>query len=234
MKGWPMLIAATVLADGPGRIESLYLTQETALTADPEATHWKEARPVIAEHGPTGNPTPGHRTEIRSRWTKDHLYVLFTCHYEELFLRPNGTTSEETNKLWEWDVAEVFVGGDFKNPRRYREYQVSPRGEYVDLDIDRDNPLPEGGWLWNSGFTVAARIDEAKKIWYGEMKIPMKSINGEGGDFVAQPDADLRINFYRLQGPKGPNGRAGIAWQPTGTASYHVPEAFGRMILTAR
>ena len=44
-----------------------------------------------------------------------------------------------------------------------------------------------------------------------------------------EPGREMRINFYRLQGP-GP-ARNGIAWQPTNAASYHVPEAFGRLKL---
>ena len=40
---------------------------------------------------------------------------------------------------------------------------------------------------------------------------------------------EMRINFYRFQGP--PPNRVGLAWQPTGGPSYHVPEAFGRMVL---
>ena len=42
----------------------------------------------------------------------------------------------ETNELWNWDVAEVFIGSDFKNIRRYKEFEVSPQAEWVDLDIN--------------------------------------------------------------------------------------------------
>lgn len=225
-----LLISTLAYADGPGRIESVHASKDFALTADPQSTAWKGVPGVIAENGAMGKPTPGHRTEIRSRWTKDNLYFLFICPYEKLFSKENPATTTETNKLWEWDVAEVFVGADFKTITRYREYQVSPHGEWVDLDIDRVNALPEGGWKWDSGFKVKARLDEANKVWYGEMQIPVASINGEGGaPAKATPGAEMRVNFYRLQGPK-PN-RAGIAWQPTNTPTYHTPEAFGRLIL---
>lgn len=226
----PFVFTSLLLAGDPGRIVSKYAAADTELSANPDAPFWRGVAGVRAENGPLGTPTPGHKTEIRSRWTDKHLYVLFVCPYEKLHLKPNPTTTAETPKLWEWDVAEVFVGGDFDNIRRYREYQVSPQGEWVDLDIDRDHPLPEGGWLWNSGFRVKARLDEANKVWYGEMQIPFASINGPGGaPFSPRAGAELRINFYRLQGPKPE--RAGIAWQPTGKPSYHVPEAFGRLVL---
>lgn len=223
------LILSIGLTAEPARIGSKYIKKDFELTADPNASQWKTVKGVIAANGPLGKPTPGHGTEIRSRWTDKNIYFLFICPYDELYLKPDPTTEAETNLLWEWDVAEVFISADFKNIRHYREYQVSPQGEWVDLDIDRNNPLPEGGWLWNSGFKVKATIDAQKKIWYGEMQIPIESINDVNGPAQAKPGKQMRINFYRLQGPK-PN-RAGIAWQPTGQPSYHVPEAFGRIVL---
>ena len=123
------------------------------------------------------------------------------------------------------DVAEIFLGADFEKIWQYREYQVSPQGEWVDLDIDRDHPKPEGGWQWNSGFEVTARIDRDKKAWYGEMRIPFSSIDSR----PPKKGNELRINLYRLQGP--PPNRKGIAWQPTGQRNYHVPEAFGHLVL---
>lgn len=222
------LMAVTTISAAP-RIASKYAKSDFELTADPNSPHWKHVQGVIAANGPLGKPTPGHKTEIRSRWTEKNLYFLFICPYEQLNLKPDPSTETETNKLWEWDVAEVFVGADFKNPSRYREYQVSPQGEWVDLDIDRINPQPDGGWKWNSGFKVKAHIDEKNKIWYGEMQIPVESINDDGRPAYAKPGKQMRINFYRLQGPKP--DRAGIAWQPTGQPSYHVPDAFGRIVL---
>jgi hypothetical protein len=219
MTGW---------ADGAGRIESVRVNGRPALTTDPQSALWSKALPVIAENGPLGDPTPGHRTEIRSVWTRDTLYLLFVCPYQELNLRPNPTTTAETNLLWDWDVAEAFIGADPDNITRYKEFQVSPQGEWVDLDIDRKNPLPEGGWRWNSGYRVAARIDHARKMWFGAMAIPYAAIDNR----PARTGNELRINFYRLQGPK-PN-RAMIAWQPTGKRNYHVPESFGRLVLVDR
>jgi len=224
----PAMLLATAtlaLADGPGVIVSKYSKADFELTADPNAKPWKKITGVFAEKGPKGEPAPGHRTEIRSRWTKSNLYLLFICPYETLYLHPNPSTTTETNKLWNWDVAEAFIGADFDNIRRYKELQVSPQGEWVDLDIDRDHPLPEGGWLWNSGFTVKARIEEAKKIWYGEMRIPIDKIDRR----APKPGLEMRVNLYRIQGP--PNNRKHIAWQPTNQMNYHVPEAFGRLRL---
>ena len=65
--------------------------------------------------------------EVRSRWTLTHLYLLFTCPYDKLNVKPEPVTLAETNKLWEWDVAEVFVGsisktsGDTRNLKSRRK-----------------------------------------------------------------------------------------------------------------
>jgi hypothetical protein len=220
---------APMWADGKGVIESVYSRREFPLTADPNANPWKSVPPVIAENGPTGEPVPGHRTEIRSRWTDKKLYILFSCPYEQLNLRTETDLTKDTWRLWEWDVAEIFVGAEMDKIWHYREYQVSPKGEWIDLDIDRKNPLPQGGMLWNSNYKVKARIDEKAKVWYGEFQIPIESINGA----AAKQGAEMRINFYRMQGKK-PDGHRMIAWQPTGARNYHVPEAFGRLRLTGK
>ena len=214
-----------LLADNKGRILSHHISSDFGLTADPGAPQWKDVPGVFMDKGPQNQPAPGHRTEVRSRWTEKNIYFLFICPYEKLFLKPNPSTTTETNKLWEWDVAEVFVGADFNNIHQYKEFQVSPSGEWVDLDIDVKNPKPEGGWQWNSGFRVEARLDESKKIWYGEMRIPLKTIDPR----PPKAGNEMRINLYRIQGP--PANRMHVAWQPTGQPNYHVPEAFGLLEL---
>ncbi|HKW97371.1 MAG TPA: carbohydrate-binding family 9-like protein [Bryobacteraceae bacterium] len=217
--------AVVVMADGPGLIVSHRADADFALTADPDATPWKGITGIFMENGPKGEPVPGHRTEVRSRWTAENVYFLFVCPYQQLHLHPHPDAVHETNQLWDWDVAEVFVGTDFGHINLYKEFEMSPQGEWVDLDIDRNSKHPEKGWLWNSGMAVKARIDASKKIWYGEMRIPIKSIDKR----PPAPGNEMRINFYRCQGAN-PH-RKYIAWQPTGAETFHVPEAFGKMKL---
>lgn len=215
----------TAQSTGESRtIRSLYADSDFELTADSQSARWKGVNGVIADRGPMGEVTPGHRTEIRSRWTHQNLYFLFICQYEQLNLRPNPTTAE-ANRLWDWDVAEVFIGTDLNDIKRYTEFQVSPQGEWVDLFIDRNPTPPKHDWLWNSGFVVKARLVEKERTWYGEMRIPISKID------TRQPQAglEMRINFYRLQGPTSQRKR--IAWQPTAAPNFHVPESFGTLRL---
>ena len=223
------VVAAPVLAGGASMPDDrVFLSRRApadfALTADPNARAWKDTKPVIAERDRQGQPVPGHRTEVRSRWTDANLYFLFTCPYEQLNLKPNPSTTTETNKLWEWDVAEVFIGTDFENVKRYTEYQVSPQGEWVDLFIDRGTQPAKHDVSWNSGFEVKARVDEARRIWYGEMRIPMKALD----ERAPKAGLEMRVNLYRIQGPAP---RKHVNWQPVMNESFHTPEAFGTLRL---
>ena len=202
--------------------------EDVAIDTNPATTFWSQAIPLYTDRDKNDRILSGYRTEIRSRWTEKNLYFLFSCPYQELSLHPNPSTTMETNKLWNWAVAAVFIGSDFKNIRRYKEFELSPQGEWLDLDIDLSKPHHEEGWTWNSGFKVAARIDAQKKIWYGAMKIPWTALD----ETPPMATKTLRVNFFRSQGPL--SNRKEIAWQPTMSETFHAPERFGLLRLVAR
>jgi hypothetical protein len=218
------LLTMSTFAADPSVAVSRYLAHDTALSLDPSAELWARSTAIQAERGRHGEPEAQFRTEIRTCWSGRYLYILYTCPYQRLYLKPNPVTSAETNHLWDWDVAEVFIGADFQNIGHYTEYEVSPQGEWVDLDIDRHNPASPG-LGWRSGFETRASIDREHKVWHGAMKIPFDKIG------LAHPAAgqSLRINFYRIEGP--PPDRTYIVWQPVNSDSFHEPKAFGTLRL---
>jgi hypothetical protein len=219
-----VFVLCPLMAEPSARLHAQRATADFALTL--EAGAWQHAKPVKAAVDPWGKPAGwGHEFEVRTLWTPEYLYFLFSCPYDALNLKPNPTVDRETNKLWEWDVAEVFIGGDPTHVHQYREFQVSPQGEWVDLDIDRKNPKPEGGWKWDSGFEVKARIDDTRKVWVGAMKIPFVSIDGQPG----KAGKEYPLNIYRLSGTN-PN-RKSTMWTPVHNRSHHTPEMFGRLVL---
>jgi len=205
--------------------QSVFSPRDVALDTDPRTAFWQGAKPVYAEVDSQGTPVPGYRTEVRSRWTTENLYLLFVCPYEELNLKPSPDTVKETNELWNWDVAELFIGSNFQDIKRYKEFEVSPQGEWIDLDINLALPHHETGWTWNSGFEVAARIDHQARVWYAAMRIPFKSIDERA------PVAGnvFRANLFRSQGP--PGHKQAIAWKAPMTNTFHTPERFGKLEL---
>lgn len=209
-------------------VECARAEQDSPPELDPASPFWSASRPVYMEKDNFGKTVPGYRTEVRSRWTKNNLYFLFICPYEELYLKPSPRTDKETYELWNWDVAEVFVGSDFSNIKRYKEFEISPQGEWVDLDIDLSKPHHEEGWTWNSGFEVKAYIDRAKHTWYGAMRIPMAAVDQR----PAAAGNTMRINLFRSQGP--PPHRQAVTWQAPMNDTFHVPERFGLMQLVEK
>ncbi|HEY8550388.1 MAG TPA: carbohydrate-binding family 9-like protein [Vicinamibacterales bacterium] len=203
--------------------ESTYVPRDFELTADPGTREWTDAPRVTIDRDYLGRPIPGRPTEVRSRWTDTHLYLLYVCPFDTLNLKPDPATDRETPRLWNWDVAEAFIGSDFERITRYKEFQVSPQGEWIDLDIDRSDPKGQVGAAWDSSFAVRARIDADAKVWYGEMRIPFSALGA-----TARPGTELRIGLYRIANVEP---RTYYAWRPTGKTSFHVPEAFGTLRL---
>ena len=199
------------------------------LTADPDSEFWRGIPGVYIEESILGGPIPHLRSEVRSRWTDQFIYFLFIGPYRELTLKPDPETGSETYRLWEWDCFEVYLGADFADIHRYREFQMSPQGEFLDLDIDATRPKPGHGdeRLWDSGMEVKARIDEGEKIWYGEMRIPIASVDRR----PPRVGNEMRINLFRQDG-KRPQRRF-LAWRVTGVWNPHRPEKFGRLRLVS-
>lgn len=205
-----------------------FIDRDTDRDTNPASAFWSGASHINFDGDFYGHPIAGHRSQVLLQWSPNNFYLLFVCPYQELHLKPEPDLTAETYELWNWDVAEVFIGDDFKNIRRYKEFEVSPQGEWVDLDVNLDNPPHETGWVWQSGCQVAARIDAARNTWYGFMRIPWSAIDSR----TPAASNELRINFYRCQG-SGPD-RKYIAWQPVQRPSFHTPEHFGTLKLAAR
>ncbi len=220
-------VAVAKSADS-GTFKSIRAAHDVPLETNPQSAFWREAAPVYLAVDNWGKVVPHYRSAVRSRWTEKNIYFLFVCPYDKLNLKPNPHPKTETNQLWNWDVAEVFIGSDFHNIRRYKEFEVSPQGEWIDLDVNLDVPHHEDGWVWNSGFQVSARIDREKKIWYGAMRIPFAAIDPQ----APRAGTVFRVNMFRMQGP-APDIKS-IVWQPTMKETFHVPERFGQLELVDR
>jgi len=220
-----LLCSGIVRAQNAGIFLSTYSAADHVLDADPNSSFWKDTPEITLDRVITGEPDTELKEMVRSRWSKDKLYFLFIGPYDTLDLQPKPDTVNETYKLWFHDVFEMDLGANFDNINLYGEFQMSPQGEFADLGIDATKPRP--GWnderLWNSGMKVKSRIDNNKKIWYGEMSIPIVSLDKR----PAKAGNLFRVNFYRLHTVPSETKRHFIAWQPTGVWNPHKPAKFG-------
>ena len=200
--------------------------KDIELNLDPGSAFWKSAQPVFITADTMGKSAP-YRTEVRARWTKENLYLLYVAPFDTLNLKPDPDPVNETNRLWNWDVVEAFIGSDYQNIRQYKELEVSPQAEWVDLNIDLDKKGNPDAIKWDSGFKVAAHIDQQKKVWYATMKIPFSTLSST----APAAGQRLRIGLFRCAATE-PN-RLILSWQPTMSKTFHSPEHFGSLLLTA-
>jgi alpha-galactosidase len=201
-------------------IVATYIDYELALDASHQAKEWERASPVSFDTDWQGsNADPGRETQVRVLWSRQHLYLRFECRYRELFTFEDSDPSGRRDHLWDRDVAEAFLQPDPSREHFYREFEVSPNGMWIDLDI-----FPGGLADLKSGLRRSVSKDEKARTWAAELAIPIKSLTPN-----FDSAATWRANFYRVEGKREP--RTYLAWQPTRTPqpNFHVPSAFGKL-----
>jgi len=187
----------------------------------PSLSSWESAAPLRFDADWQGKNADRERnTEVRLLWTPESLYLRFRARYRMITVFPEAEANGRRDQLWDRDVAEVFLQPDPSQLRRYLEFEVSPNGFWVDLDI----ALGQKRDL-KSGLRRRVILNKAAKTWVAELALPMKSLVER-----FDPAAKWKVNFYRVEGAEEP--RFYSAWQPTKTPepNFHVPEAFGELI----
>ena len=200
----------------------------SALDTNPHSALWQKAAAawMVKDCSKTLD-YPRLKSEIRVFWTAADLYLLFTCPYESLNLFLPPRKDQARDKLWDRDVVEMFLGDDWKNIRHYREFEIAPTGDWIDLAIDLDKK--EGDRTWRSGWLTAARIDEQARVWYAAAKIPLRAVSAA----PVKPGVRWRVNLYRIDGDGPDSRRKFLCWQPTCVVNRdpnHVPENFGTLV----
>jgi alpha-galactosidase len=203
-------------------LEAFAFRQQRPLQADqmPSAEDWDGATPVSFDSDWQGkNSDPQRRTEARLLWTPETLYIQFHCHFRAIHVFDDAEASGRRDKLWDRDVAEVFLQPDRSGTKHYKEFEVSPNGQWVDLEI-----TPEGGTLLSTTLQRRVTVDVAKKTWTAVIAIPMRTLT-EAFD----PRQNWRVNFFRCEGIEPE--RAYLAWKPNDSPqpNFHVPESFGTL-----
>jgi hypothetical protein len=187
----------------------------------PTPSSWEIAAPLRFNADWQGkHADPERETEVRLLWTPEWLFLRFHARFRVITVFPDAEANGRRDQLWDRDVAEVFLQTDPTQLRRYKEFEVSPNGFWIDLDI-----APGEKHDLKSGLRRRVVLNEAKKTWVAELALPMKCLVEQ-----FDPAATWRVNFYRVEGAAEP--RFYSAWQPTQTAApnFHVPEAFGELV----
>ena len=204
----------------PMEIIAAYTDREITLNAAHPAAQWRNASPITFCHDWQGNrPDLARQTEVRILWSKPVLYLRFECRYRDLHVFEDSAPNGRRDQLWDRDVVEAFLQPDPARTGHYREFEVSPNGMWIDLDI-----FPDGRADLNSGLQRSVSLDAKSQAWAAELAIPMSALTEN-----FNPASVWSANFYRVEGTEEP--RVYLAWQPTHTAkpNFHVPAAFGSL-----
>jgi len=215
--------------EAPGATYSIpHVAGAPELNTNPASPTWTHSASTWIEKDCSNQfDYPKLKTEVRGFWTDSDLYLLFICPYTELNLWLPADNSKDRLKLWDKDVVEFFLGDDWVNIRHYREFEIAPTGDWVDLAIDLDHD--SYGAEWNSGWLRQGRIDEKNHIWYAAARVPLRSVS----DLRVKEGTKWRVNLYRIDGLGEDPQRHFMCWQQTCVVNRdpnHVPEHFGTLI----
>ncbi len=206
------------LADKMNRIVASQLNTPLDHEGLPTAAAWENAQPVAFCADWRGqSPDPLRETQARMLWSQEFLYFHFRCRYREICVYPGGNSRRD--RLWEKDVAEVFIRPPENELRHYLEFEISPNGDWLDLDIAPGKKL-----ILYCDFKSRVLVDSETRIWTAEMAIPLGCLTSK-----FDPKDIWRLNLFRIEG-REPD-RFYSAWQPTHTQqpNFHIPEVFGEL-----
>jgi alpha-galactosidase len=208
------------LSASSSEVTAVGLGASLATNGFPIGSEWERAEPIRFSHDWQGrNEDTQRQTEVRLLWSEWDLYLQFCCRYRSINVHNDSDANGRRDFLWERDVAEVFLQPGRFGQKYYKEFEVSPNGQWLDLDI-----TPDGLRHITSGMRSSVHLNEATLEWTAELAIPMSALIPR-----FDPAQPWRVNFFRCEGT-GPNRFYG-SWQPTATPApdFHVPGAFGTL-----
>lgn len=204
------------------RAAQLLAGETIDIDGKPGDAAWAKAKPVQWDTDYAGQPT-GVPTKARFLWSKDGLYVLFEIANTGLNTDRSKPITAERKGLYNEDCVELFITPDPAAPKRYYEVEIGPFGHYFDLAIDKEagsSDIP-----WSSGARIATTQSPGARTAVIEALLTAPGIVS-----ALKAGARLPMNLYRMEGK---DDRRYLAWSPPRTKkpNFHVPEAFGALLL---
>ncbi len=184
-----------------------------------DEAEWATATPFrLDQHSGTGRARPEVATTVRTLWSDRFLYLAYECPFTTLTDFGPAEPGERVRKegsLWDKDVVEFFCASDTNRLTHYTEYEWAPNNEALDLRLKDRAP----DFAWSSGMEWKVKVDEARKIWTCEVRIPLKAL----GETAPQAGTRWRANLYRLDRAHN----AALASNPVLAGTFHTPDRFG-------
>jgi predicted TIM-barrel fold metal-dependent hydrolase len=184
-----------------------------------DEAEWAASTPFrLDQQSLDGHVRPELTTPVRALWSDTHLYLAYECPFTavtDFGAAEPGERVRKEGSLWDKDVVEFFCAPDTNQLTHYTEYEWAPNNEALDLRLRR----PDADFGWSSGMEWRVKVDEARKVWTCEARIPLKSLS----ETPPQAGTRWRANLYRLDRAN----KAALASNPVLAGTFHTPERFG-------
>ncbi|PHH71066.1 hypothetical protein CDD82_6763 [Ophiocordyceps australis] len=174
-------------------------------------------------------------TEVTLCYGLNHLHVNMTARNEHHFYY--NRKHKTNDRLWEYEVLEIFMSRGWTDPATYLEFQVSPANVTYQAMVVNPSRRREPGaafdhWLAGSpqqdGFLAVTNLDRDAHIWQSSVSIPLVLFNTEGR---AAKGTAWRINFFRtIVGPRTFPNQQLAAWSPPDEPNFHITRFLGKAI----
>jgi hypothetical protein len=209
----------------PASLESINEIAELEIEGSPHA---------ITLNLADGTPAPTSlRTFARAYWSTDALSVIFSgmiAKHEWKTDAGHAFSALRTPGLWDKsEVCELFIGPWARQNLRYKEFEVSPDGRWICLDVRKEGSRVVGDQSWRSDFRCEAILSSTLSRWRVMMRVPWQDLGAQDPDSV-----EWHCNLCRAA-PAQMGGHL-LSWMPTGYGPqcFHRPERFGRLLLVDR
>jgi hypothetical protein len=226
-------VAAVLAGAAPERpvYEVLRVSEPPVIDGRLDEPAWRTA-PLVGPfvRNADGAPSP-LVTEAWMLYDDEFLYIAFRLEDENIW----ATMTQRDDHLWHEEVVEVFIQPDPAHPA-YVELEVNPLGTMLDIFLlDRRKPLPYASWN-SARLRWAVQVDgtvdgePGDKGWTCEIALPHEDLP-MAPHVPPRPGDRWRLNLYRVEKRPAP---AALAWSPTRTNDFHLPDRFGEIVFSGR
>jgi hypothetical protein len=168
---------------------------------------------------------------VRIAYDTENFYVRYDCDDTDIW----GEATARDSAIYDEEVVELFISPGEEHPTFYYEFEVSPIGTMLDLNVyspDLERRTMRTDFAWDCpGLQWSAHRNDAANQWRAYLVVPWQSIGAPSGTDEALPQK-WRANFYRIERPRG-QAPEFSCWAPTMSepADYHRPAYFGHLRL---
>lgn len=211
--------------------EVLPTDQQMKIDADWEKEIWTKTKSIVLENFMGERPDHFPRTEMKMRYDKDNVYVIFKV--QDKYVKAIAT--ETNGKVWEDSCVEFFFTPGEDTNAGYFNLETNCIGTFL---LQYHNQIAnDDGFVsssHNSGIVIKSSLNppmdneiQDPTTWYLEYKLPVDFLRNYLPYEKPEPGVKWRANFYKC-GDKTSHPHW-ITWAPVDfpKPKFHLPEFFG-------